>query len=124
MKLYREAKRRDIDNLAMQLKKANGRIKNHFPHGFESILNFGFGDVFISDKLFALLNSDICQEIDFCLVRMWKEDYGIVNDETKEINGEKRYFGSGKGIVGRYEIGIGKIEISILDTYTYINLVV
>ena len=121
MKLYRNAEKNDVSHLVMQLKRASGNIRNHLPHGFESIVNFGFGDIFVSDTIFSMLNHNVCQEIDITLDRMAKEDYGIIDDETREANLESRYLGNGKDIVGKYQISIGCIEITIFDTYTYIN---
>ena len=122
MKLYRAATTRTTSKLATQLKKASGNIKGHYPHGFASVLGFSFGDIYVTNELFVLLNTDTCREIDKCLQKMLKQDYGTVDNETKNSNCENRYFGNGKNILGKYKISVGHIEISILNTHTLIKL--
>ena len=124
MKLYRKAEARDIDKLAIQLMRASGNIKKQAPHGFGAVLCFDFGDVFLSDRLFLLLTDELRSEIDHCMRRMIKEDYGAVDADVIEANGESRYFGNGVGMLGKYQTRVGEIQISLLETHTYIELII
>lgn len=123
MKLYRKADGRDIRKLTAQLKNASGNKTNRLPHGVGGVLCFELGDIFLSDRLFSLLTANIRLEIDDCLRRIIKDDYGAVGDDTIEANGESRYLGNGAGVVGKYQISIGEIQISRLDIHTYIDFV-
>ena len=122
MKLYKEAQPRNTESAKSQLKLASGGIHNHTPHGFESVASFEFGDVYVSDSLYQLLDFPICDELDLCLSKMLREDYGCVDADTVDANCENRYFGNGKKILGRYSISVGVIEIYIDDTFTSVTL--
>lgn len=122
MKLYRKKASRNFDALSQQLKNASG-IKNvaHLPHGFETVASFDFGDIFVDDAIFQKLNIGVQAEIDSCLCRFLREDYGLITDEEREQNGELKYFGSGYGLIAKYQTSIGIITI-LLDRNTTIFL--
>lgn len=121
--LYKKAIKRDIEDVKQQLCKAAGinPQSSHRPHGFGAVVSFDFGDIYIDDYLNTQLNAEIKNDIDNCLIRLLKDDYGNVTEEEDEDNGENRYFGGGD-IIGRYEISIGVIEITVMKVHTEIKL--
>ena len=121
--LYKKAVKRDIEDVKQQLCKATGITlqSSHRPHGFGAVASFDFGDIYIDDYLNNQLNDELKNDIDNCLIRLLKDDYGNVTEEEDEDNGENRYFGSGN-IIGRYEIAIGVIEITVMNGRTNIVL--
>lgn len=122
MKLYRKKESRDFGALRQQLKNASGiKSVDHFPHGFEVVAAFDFGDVFVDDAIFQKLNIAVRAEIDTCLCRFSREDYGLITDEEREQNGELKYFGNGCGLIAKYQTSIGIITI-LLDRNTTISL--
>ena len=121
MKLYRGKSDRDIAVLCQQLKKASGINGSHLPHGFHAVASFDFGNIYVDDDIFKKLNPNIQCEIDDCLLHFLREDYGDLTEEEQEQNGESKYFGSGRGMIARYKISIGLIEIAV-EQNTMISL--
>ena len=121
--LYKKAIKRDIEDVKRQLCKATGinPQSSHRPHGFGAVVSFDFGDIYIDDYLNIQLNDELKNDIDNCLIRLLKDDYGNVTEEENEDNGENRYFGGGD-IIGRYEISIGVIKITVMKAHTEIKL--
>lgn len=119
--IYRKAIKRNIDDVKQQLCKASGinPQSSHRPHGFGAIVSFDFGDIYIDDYINSQLNDEVQSEIDNCLIRLLKADYGNITDDEKEDNCENRYFGGGD-IIGRYKISVGTIEIRVLNDHTEI----
>lgn len=125
MKLYlfRKAVKRDIEDIKKQLYRASGinPKSSHRPHGFGAVVAFDFGDIYIDDYLNSQLNDEIKNNIDNCLIRLLKDDYGNITEDENDDNVENRYFGGGD-IIGRYEIAIGIIEITVKKAHTEIKL--
>ena len=122
MKLYKKLVQRNYNSIADQLKKCGGICDNRLPQGFSAIAMFDYQDIYVNDELYLQLNSDIRLEIDNCLTRFSKDDYGIISDEDKDENVDNKYFGNGKNIIGKYETSIGVILIELLDHYTLISM--
>ena len=125
MHLFKVANKRDINDIAVQLSRASNireDITNR-PHGFDSIVNFDFGDIYVDDNLFEVLNDNLYQEIDACLQKLVRGDYGIISPEDIEENNESRYFGTGE-LTAKYKISIGIIQISKFHNKTEIEAVV
>lgn len=123
MHLYKVANKRDINDIAIQLSRASniGRDISSHPHGFDSIVNFDFGHIYIDNNLFNMLDENLCQEIDACLRKIVKGDYGIVSPEDIEENNESRYFGTGE-LTAKYKISIGAIQIAKFYNKTVIEM--
>ena len=121
MNRYRSKADKDITLLCQQLKKAYGVSGSHLPHGFHAIASFDLGNVYADDAIFKKLNSDVQCEIDDCLQRFVREDYGDLTEEEREQNGESKYLGNGGGMIARYKISIGMIEITV-EQNTMISL--
>lgn len=121
--LYKKAIKRNIEDVKQQLCKATGinPQSSHRPHGFGAVVAFDFGDIYIDDYLNIQLNDELKNDIDNCLIRLIKDDYGNVTEDEKDDNVENRYFGGGD-IIGRYEIAIGVIEITVMKAHTEIKL--
>lgn len=125
MYLYRKDPERDMTKIAEQLRRASG-IKEgseHCPHGFSGIVSFSFGDIYVDDNLNKLLSETVKEEIDGCLEQMSREDYGMIDAEEEDVNIENKYLGNGKGLLGRYSISEGIIEIAIELKYTMVSLI-
>lgn len=122
MKLYKKSEQRNYNSIADQLKKCGGICGNHLPQGFSAIAMFNYQDIYVDDKLYLLLNNDIRHEIENCLTRFSKDDYGIITEEDKDENIDNKYFGNGKNIIGKYETSIGVILIELLDHFTLISM--
>ena len=121
MKLYRSKSDRDIAVLCQQLKKASGINSSHLPHGFHAVASFDLGNIYVDDVITKKLNPNVQCEIDDCLLHFLREDYGDLTEEEQEQNGESKYFGSGRGMIARYRISIGLIEITV-EQNTMISL--
>ena len=121
--LYKKAIKRDIEDVKQQLCAATGinPQSSHRPHGFGAVVAFDFGDIYIDDYLNIQLNDELKNDIDNCLIRLLKDDYGNVTEDEKDDNVENRYFGGGD-IIGRYEIAVGVIEITVMNKRTDIVL--
>lgn len=124
MHLYKETKRKNADDISLQLLKASkiDESGQHRPHGFDSIVNFDFGNIYVDDRIFELLNDDLCKEIDRCLFKILKEDYGVIFPEQIEENKESKYLGNGN-VLAKYEISIGVIQIEKFCDETQIKVV-
>ena len=112
---------RNTNNLRQQLKKASGISACHFPHGFDAVISFDFGDIFVDEVVFQRMDSTVRREIDDCLMRFLREDFGNVTEEELEQNGENKYFGDGSRMVARYRISIGLVEV-VVNQNTMISL--
>lgn len=121
MKLYRSKSDRDIAALCHQLKKASGINGSHLPHGFHAVASFDLGNIYVDNVIDKKLNPNVQCEIDDCLLHFLREDYGDLTEEEQEQNGESKYFGNGRGILARYRISIGLIEITV-EQNTIISL--
>ena len=121
--LYKKAIKRDIENVKRQLCEATGinPQSSHRPHGFGAVVSFDFGDIYIDDYLNSQLDDELKNDINNCLTRLLKDDYGNITEDEKDDNVENRYFGGGDSI-GRYEIAIGVIQITVMRVHTEIKL--
>ena len=108
--LYKKEQKRNIDDSRAQLYKATGLNSSYLPHGFEVFAGFSLGDVYIDEELKNNLDDNLKKEIDSCLDKFLKDDYGVISSEEKESNIENKYFGGGE-LVGRYIIGIWSIQV-------------
>lgn len=120
--LLKKAIIRDIDDIKQQLCNASGinPKSTQRPHGFCAVASFNFGDIYIDDFLNSQLGYKLQEEIDVCLTKFLKDDYGNITIDEKDDNIENRYFGDGD-IIGRYHISLGTIEIIVLKTHTEIK---
>ena len=121
MYLYRAAEKRQ--DIPIQLSRASGiseKSKSR-PHGFDAIVNFDFGDIFIDDVLFSLLNDEVSKEVDECLKRIIQGDYGQISVDDIQENNESRYFGNGD-VMAKYEISEGFIQIEKIGDKTLIRM--
>lgn len=122
MRLYKSTVQRNCFDVANQLRKATGQsISSNYPHGFDAIVNFNLGDVFIDNELSDLLTNEMCMELDECLLKLIKGDYGTCSDDEIDENNENRYFGNGE-VKAKYVISVGEISIDKSCTHTKIFL--
>ena len=75
----------------------------------------------MDDVITKKLNPNVQCELDNCLLHFLREDYGNLTEEEQEQNGEIKYFGNGRGMIARYRISIGLIEITV-EQNTMISL--
>lgn len=122
MKLYKKSSKRKLSEVSMQLKNATGqkRLSDKLPQGHDAIVNFDFGDIYIDDCLFNILNDDMVSEIDACLSDLMRGKYGICSEDEIEDNEESRWFGNGT-IVAKYKVSFGVIQISKMRDKTEIK---
>ena len=122
MKLYKKSSGRNPSKVAIQLEKALGQnvLSDKHPQGYDAIVNFDFGDVYIDECLFNLLNDEKSLEIDECMTDMIKGKYGISSEEEIEENEESRLFGNGT-ISARYKVSFGVIRINKMCDKTEIK---
>ena len=122
MTLYKIS-RHDHDDRREQLLQASGIKSGGRPHGFDALVGFNFGEIYIDDLLAAGLDQGLDRELELCLKRLGRLDYGSVSADEKDENTENFYFGGGKGLTARYEISAGLIEIKVLDSRTEIRII-
>lgn len=118
MVLYRKSK---PHNAADQLKKGSSLSEGHFPHGFLAEAFFNFGEIYFEDEIYRLINCVLEKEIEQCLSRLAKDDFGEVSADEKDENIENKYLGNGKNILGRYLTSIGIVEIKVLEECTIVS---
>ena len=124
MHLYRKRHNKTPAAVSEQLCNASGigHIITKRPQGFEAIVAFDFGDIFIDDALFSLLNDEISKEVDECLKRIIQGDYGQISVDDIQDNNESRYFGNGE-ITAVFRISLGNIKICKGTAGTDIELI-
>lgn len=115
MKLYRKKVIRNMDENVRQLKAASGIKGNKVPHGFGAVAGFDFGNIYVDDRLHKMMDSSLSAQIDECLSKMARDNYGDISPSEADTNCENKYFGNGKDLTGRYHISAGTIEIHIDD---------
>ena len=122
--LYRKRQSKKTADVSSQLRKASGikEISTKRPQGFEAIVAFDFGDIFIDDALFSLLNDEVSKEVDECLRRIIQGDYGQISVDDIQDNNESRYFGNGE-ITAVFRISLGNIKICKGTAGTDIELI-
>ena len=85
--------------------------------GFGGYFGFAFGDIYIDEYSFELLQTDKDFEaiVNACLTQFRNLDYGRkARKEERDLNFENRlFFGLNCGLVGRYETRYGILEIQI-----------
>ena len=122
MTLYKIS-RHDPDSRREQLLKAGGIRSGGRPHGFDALVDFNFGEIYIDDLLAAGLDQGLDRELELCLERLGRLDYGSVSADENDENTENFYFGGGRGLTARYEISAGVIDIKVLDGRTEIRII-
>ena len=122
MKLYKKSSGRNSSEVARQLEKATGQkiLSDKHPHGYDAIVNFDWGDIYIEECLFDLLNDEMALEIDACMTDMIKGKYGISSEDEIEENEESRWLGNGT-ISARYKVSFGVIRINKICDKTEIK---
>lgn len=123
MKLYKKEIAPSPEKTAEELARGSGLTNGHFPHGFSALASFGLGDVYIDEKIIALQNDRLTEEIDRCLLMLKNESYGEISDDEKDENLENKYFGNGKNLVARYKTSVGVLEIKVLESFTTVELI-
>ena len=126
MILYQKSPSRNYQDISRQLLKASGINSNCRPHGFEGIAGFDFGDIYIDEALADCLTDSLRSEIDGCLRRIVRDDFGEVTADEREENTDNRYFGNGKGIIARFALSAlptGKIEVRVEEDCTKIRII-
>ena len=85
--------------------------------GFGGYFGFTFGDIYVDEDSFALLQTDKDFEeiVNACLTQFRNFDYGRKTEkEERDLNFENRlFFGLNCGLIGRYDTRYGILEIQI-----------
>ena len=89
--------------------------------GFAGYFYFSFGDIYVSEEIFSILEKDKDFEnvISECLEKFRAIDYGEATKDEKDLNLENRlFFGILSQLTGRYTTKYGtiKIYVSLLRT--------
>lgn len=112
-------KKDDVD-LEKQCKKAQQGYGIERPdaiQGFSGYFGFTFGDVYVENETYRLLQSDKDFEavVNACLQQFRNLNYGRgISKDENELNFENRlFFGFNFGLIGRYITRYGTLEIRI-----------
>lgn len=123
MHLYKKARERNVDDVSDQLRRASGNIKKGggVPHGFAAAVSFDVGDLYVDDELFDLMSAKLERELELCISRLVKGDYGNVSEDERDENEESRWLGDGS-LTAKYSISLGEITVNKLCGKTEILL--
>lgn len=84
--------------------------------GFAGYFLFCFGDIYVSEEVFSLFDTDRDFEkfVSDCLDKFKALDYGIATKDEQALNIENRlFFGINFQLVGRYQTKYGTLKVEV-----------